>query len=96
MDAIVRTVDVIVLPCAMLGVPSFDDPAGVKAYMTKTCTTAFSVTGHPAHSMPTGFDERGLPTSVQVVGGYFDEAMVLRVAHAYERMRDWSARRPQL
>jgi aspartyl-tRNA(Asn)/glutamyl-tRNA(Gln) amidotransferase subunit A len=96
MDAIIRTVDAVILPCAMLEVPSFDDPAAVKAYMTKTCTTAFNVTGHPAHSFPTGFDARGLPTSAQVVGSYFDERMVLRVAHAYERTRDWIARRPNL
>jgi aspartyl-tRNA(Asn)/glutamyl-tRNA(Gln) amidotransferase subunit A len=96
MDSIVRTVDAFLLPCAMLGVPSFEDPVAVKAYMTKTCTTAFNVTGHPAHAFPTGFDGRGLPTSAQVVTGYFNDAMVLRIAHAYDGACNWAAHRPTL
>ena len=52
-------------------------------------TYAFNVTGHPAISVPIGLSSQGLPMAVQVVGRYFDEAMVLRVARAIERLTGW-------
>lgn len=59
-------------------------------------TYPFNLTGLPAISMPCGFDRDGLPIGLQIAAKPFDEAMVLRVAHAYERTHDWAARRPQL
>jgi aspartyl-tRNA(Asn)/glutamyl-tRNA(Gln) amidotransferase subunit A len=47
-------------------------------------TIPFSVTGHPALSVPIGFAGNGLPIGLQVVGRAFDEASVLRVAAAIE------------
>ena len=38
----------------------------------------------------------GLPLSMQIVGRPFDDATVLRVAHAYEAATPWRARRPVL
>jgi Asp-tRNA(Asn)/Glu-tRNA(Gln) amidotransferase A subunit family amidase len=38
----------------------------------------------------------GMPMSMQVVGNAFDEAMVLRVAHAYESLTEWHRRRPPM
>ena len=38
----------------------------------------------------------GLPIGLQLIGRAFDEATVLRVAHAYERATDWHTRRPSL
>ncbi len=52
-------------------------------------TYAFNVTGHPAISVPIGLSAQGLPLAVQVVGRYFDEAMILRVARAIERLSGW-------
>jgi Asp-tRNA(Asn)/Glu-tRNA(Gln) amidotransferase A subunit family amidase len=39
--------------------------------------------------VPSGLDARGLPLSLQVLGRPFDEALVLRVARAFERATDW-------
>jgi aspartyl-tRNA(Asn)/glutamyl-tRNA(Gln) amidotransferase subunit A len=64
--------------------------------MSDSMTTAFNISGHPALSIRTGFDAQDLPTNAQIVGRYFDEATVLRVAHAYERARRWHERRPPL
>jgi aspartyl-tRNA(Asn)/glutamyl-tRNA(Gln) amidotransferase subunit A len=47
-------------------------------------TIPFSVTGHPALSVPIGFAGNGLPIGLQVAGRAFDEASVLRVGAAIE------------
>jgi aspartyl-tRNA(Asn)/glutamyl-tRNA(Gln) amidotransferase subunit A len=52
-------------------------------------TYPFNLTGSPALSLPCGFDSRGLPVGLQIAGKPFDEATVLRVAHAYERSHGW-------
>jgi aspartyl-tRNA(Asn)/glutamyl-tRNA(Gln) amidotransferase subunit A len=57
-------------------------------------TRPFNCTGHPAASMPAGFTAEGLPIGVQIIGRPFDEATVLRVADAYQRVTDWHTRRP--
>ena len=43
--------------------------------------------------MPVGFTG-GLPVSMQLVGRHFDEATLLRAAHAYQQATDWHLRRP--
>ena len=43
-----------------------------------------------------GFTPAGLPLSLQLVGRPFDEATVLRAAHAYETATNWRSRRPSL
>jgi aspartyl-tRNA(Asn)/glutamyl-tRNA(Gln) amidotransferase subunit A len=59
-------------------------------------SSVFNVTGHPCVAQPCGFAADGLPLSVQFVGRAFDEAMVLRVGHAYEREAGWTAKRPAI
>ena len=43
-----------------------------------------------------GFTPAGLPLSLQLVSRPFDEATVLRAAHAYETATNWRRRRPSL
>ena len=57
-------------------------------------TSPWNLLGLPALVLPCGFNRDGLPVSMQVVGRPFDEAMVFRVARAYERATDWHTRRP--
>ncbi len=59
-------------------------------------TRPFNASGHPAASVPCGFTAEGLPIGMQVTGRSFDEATVLRVADAYQRVTDWHSRRPPL
>tara|TARA_B100000315_G_scaffold93266_2_gene85832 strand:+ start:878 stop:2305 length:1428 start_codon:yes stop_codon:yes gene_type:complete len=57
----------------------------------------YSLTGAPALSIPCGFTLEGegaLPLAMQIAGRPFDEATVLRVAHAYEQATQWHNRRP--
>jgi aspartyl-tRNA(Asn)/glutamyl-tRNA(Gln) amidotransferase subunit A len=57
-------------------------------------TRIFNTVGLPALSLPCGFTSTGLPVGLQIVGRPFDEATVLRVAHAYEQATAWHRRRP--
>ena len=59
-------------------------------------TFPYNLTGLPAISIPCGFDREGLPIGLQIAGRPFDEATVLRVAHAYERTHEWKERAPAL
>ncbi len=56
----------------------------------------FNLLGTPAISVPCGFTGDGLPVGLQLVGRWFDEAAVLRAAHAFEGATDWHSRRPPL
>ncbi len=44
----------------------------------------WTMAGHPVAAMPAGFDARGLPTGVQIIGRRHGDHDVLRIAHAYE------------
>lgn len=57
--------------------------------------TPVNLAGYPAISLPCGFDGVGMPVGLQVIGRPWEEALVLRVARAFERATDWGARRPQ-
>jgi aspartyl-tRNA(Asn)/glutamyl-tRNA(Gln) amidotransferase subunit A len=59
-------------------------------------TRPFNYSGHPAAAAPGGFTAGGLPIGLQVVGRPFDEATVLRVVDAYQRLTDWHTRRPAI
>ncbi len=49
-----------------------------------------------ALSVPNGFTRAGLPSSLQIVCGAYDEAMTLRIGWAYEAATDWSQRVPPM
>ncbi|MEJ2210046.1 MAG: Asp-tRNA(Asn)/Glu-tRNA(Gln) amidotransferase subunit GatA [Anaerolineae bacterium] len=70
-----------------------DDP--LRMYLQDIYTLAPSLAGLPALSLPCGFDGQGLPIGLQIIGRAFDEASILRVAHAYEREAAWDLE-PQL
>ncbi len=59
-------------------------------------TKVFNLTGSPAVTVPCGFTRAGLPIGLQIAGRPFDEATVLRVAHAYESHTEWHKRRPKI
>ncbi|TMC95388.1 MAG: amidase [Chloroflexi bacterium] len=55
-------------------------------------TMPFNLVGLPACSFPGGFTSNNLPVGLQVVGKAFEEATVLRIAHAYQQLTDWHRR----
>jgi aspartyl-tRNA(Asn)/glutamyl-tRNA(Gln) amidotransferase subunit A len=60
----------------------------LKMYLADVFTVSAPLAGLPAISVPCGFADR-LPVGLQLVGRPFDEATILRIAHAYERGAEW-------
>lgn len=95
-DAVIRTCDAVLMPCTFGTAPPFGDQERLVAFTMHAATSILNVSGHPALSIATGFDAGGLPTSAQVVGRYFDEATVYRVARVIEDELGERMRRPSL
>src|SRR5689334_10289256 len=70
-----------------------DAEACTRAY-PRQARQPFNVTGQPAIAIPAGFSKDGLPLSLQLIGHPFCEAMLYRIAHAYEGAADWTRRHP--
>jgi len=89
--------DVLVSPTAptvafLLG-EKVADP--LQMYLGDIFTLALSLAGLPGMSVPCGF-AHGMPVGMQIMGRQYDEATVLRVAHAYEQATNWHLRQPSL
>jgi aspartyl-tRNA(Asn)/glutamyl-tRNA(Gln) amidotransferase subunit A len=69
-----------------------DDP--VQMYLNDIFTIPAPLAGLPALSIPCGFDAKGLPVGLQLMGNYFSEARLLGVAHRYQQATDWHRRVP--
>ena len=54
-------------------------------------TLTFNLTRQPAATIPCGLDREGLPIGLQIVAGHARDALVLRAAAAYEKLRPISA-----
>jgi aspartyl-tRNA(Asn)/glutamyl-tRNA(Gln) amidotransferase subunit A len=50
--------------------------------------------GLPALVIPCGFDSRGLPIGLQLVGRPFSEPALLALGHAFQQATDWHLRTP--
>ena len=68
----------------------------LQMYLADVFTLALSLAGLCGISLPCGLDRGGLPIGLQIMGRAFDEATVLRAAHAYEQATEWHTRRPTL
>jgi aspartyl-tRNA(Asn)/glutamyl-tRNA(Gln) amidotransferase subunit A len=88
--------DVLVTATAGAPAPRLGTWRTIEFWKRASLTTPFNVTGGPALAQCIGLSAGGMPLSMQVVGRPFDDATVLRVAHAYEKATPWRARRPQL
>jgi aspartyl-tRNA(Asn)/glutamyl-tRNA(Gln) amidotransferase subunit A len=69
-----------------------DDP--VRNYLADIYTLPASLAGLPGLSVPAGFGERERPVGLQLIGRAFDEARLLRVAHAFQQATAWHLQRP--
>jgi aspartyl-tRNA(Asn)/glutamyl-tRNA(Gln) amidotransferase subunit A len=69
-----------------------DDP--VQMYLNDIFTIPAPLAGLPALSIPCGFDGKGLPVGLQIMGNYFSEARMLGAAHRYQQATDWHLRVP--
>lgn len=65
----------------------------LQMYLSDVYTVPANIAGVCALSLPAGFVD-GLPVGVQVLGRPLDEATILRVADAFERVTDFHLRHP--
>ena len=53
-----------------------------------------NLTGHPAISIPTGFDKKVHPTSVILIGNLYDEGPILEAAYIIQQATDFEEKHP--
>jgi aspartyl-tRNA(Asn)/glutamyl-tRNA(Gln) amidotransferase subunit A len=70
-----------------------DDP--VQMYLNDIFTIPAPLAGLPGLSIPCGFDGKGLPVGLQIMGDHFAEAKMLGAAHRYQQATDWHLRAPR-
>jgi amidase len=66
----------------------------MQVFRMAVLTSGFNMTGQPAISLPTHMTDQGIPIGVQLVGGPWGEARLLRVAAQVEEALPWAGRRP--
>jgi len=59
-------------------------------------TRAANYLGTCALSLPAGFDDKGLPVGVQLIGAAFADATLVTVGRAFQAATDWHVRHPDL
>ena len=72
-----------------------DDP--VQMYLADIYTLSVSLAGLPGMSVPCGFGAGAnaqRPVGLQIIGNYFNEARMLQVADAFQRVTDWHRKAP--
>jgi amidase len=100
-DDVLIDVDILAMPTATIAAPRNDRPATMAEALERNLsmmnrlgrtmnTQQFNFTGHPALAVPIGKTSAGLPASIQLVGRFFDDPLLLRAAYAYQHSVDWA------
>ena len=99
-DTALAKVDVLVMPTCIMTAPKNYVPETYLEAIEENLETAnskgsrntlpFNYTGHPALALPVGKSSAGLPVSMQLVGRFFDDPLLMRVAFAYQNSTDWN------
>ena len=93
-EGIMRSYDCVLTASSMQVACQIDDEPEVERTYSRQSRTPFNVIGNPALVVPSGFDDEGMPLSVQFAGRAFDEATVYRVGYAYEQATRWFEKHP--
>jgi aspartyl-tRNA(Asn)/glutamyl-tRNA(Gln) amidotransferase subunit A len=94
--AILRRVDAIVSPTCPRPAARLDAIDFDARFAEPSFVNPYNLLGLPAVSVPCGFTGAGLPVGLQIAAAPFEEAQVLRIARAYERVTPWHERHPPL
>lgn len=92
---VLEQVDVLVTPATLEPAYRIEDFGRYPRDIVRPARPA-NLAGVPALVLPCGFTAAGLPIGLQIIGRWWDEAMVLRVGHAYEQATPFHQRRPPL
>ena len=86
-DDAFKNVDVILAPTVPMTAfkmgEAVSDP--VETYLTDICTVPINIAGLPSVSVPCGFNSKGMPIGMQIIGDKFKEATILNVAYKYQQ-----------
>lgn len=55
-----------------------------------------NLTGHPAVALPNGFDKKGRPTSITLLGNLYDEAILLAIAQKFQEQTAFEEKHPPI
>lgn len=101
LDALLSDVDVMIAPTmAKAAQPGLADPSRLsdeqwhRLVGRDSYSKPFNFSGVPCACVPAGFDDQGLPVSVQFVARRFRDDLALRVAHGYELATGWTRYHP--
>jgi aspartyl-tRNA(Asn)/glutamyl-tRNA(Gln) amidotransferase subunit A len=87
--------DGLLTPTCPIAAPPLDQVDETTSPLSRL-TRAANYLDLPAISVPCGLTADGLPAGLQIVGRPRDEAMVVALGAAFERVSGWNARRPDL
>lgn len=100
-DRVLRGADVLLLPVMPIRVPiaTETDPTSPtfsprRLYELSRFCRFVNMLGFPAVALPVGFDDRGLPVALQIVGKPKSDFALLALAAAVQEKTDWHARIP--
>ena len=57
----------------------------IETYLTDICTVPVNIAGLPGVSVPCGFNAKGMPIGMQLIGKSFGEATILNAAYQYQQ-----------
>jgi aspartyl-tRNA(Asn)/glutamyl-tRNA(Gln) amidotransferase subunit A len=91
-DRCFKGIDLLLLPTTPTVTPPVKEANGNPLALSPENTMFANYYGLPAVSVPCGFDKRGLPLGLQIVGRPWDERSVLRLAYQYQMASGWIKR----
>jgi len=68
----------------------------LKMYAADIFTVPVNIAGIPAISVPCGFDQKGLPIGLQLMGAHFKEEKLIQAAFSLEKILDLDIKYPAL
>lgn len=97
-DTAFNKVDVLLTPTcpttAFLKGDFVNDPLSM--YLSDLLTVPVNLAGLPAISIPCGFDKKGLPIGLQLIGNVLEEHRILNVANIFEKDAEVMKRKPNI
>ncbi|MGH7058745.1 MAG: amidase, partial [Stellaceae bacterium] len=88
--------DVVLCASQISEAPNINEVPAWDTFAAPSFTMPFNVAGYPAITICAGFGAGGLPVAIQLVGKPFQEALLFRVADAFEKATAFRDARPAL
>ncbi|HVX21947.1 MAG TPA: amidase [Acidimicrobiales bacterium] len=89
-------VDVAAMPTMSMGALDYGRMDHLGDYFGLMHTSYWDPAGNPVLAVPMGFNDRGLPLSLQLAAAPFAEPLLVAVGDAYQQATDWHRREPAM